>query len=210
MRSNRALEAFSSIASHDLKEPLRTISMFVNLLGTKYKDVFDKEAHEYINYAVSGAKRMQRLIDKVLEYSTAGKVHAEFSDVDCAQILEDNMTNLKVTLEESHCKITFDTLPKVTGDEFLLLQVFQNLIANAIKYRGSAPPHIHVGVKREFNNWVFSVTDNGIGISSEHFFEYFCTLSKATFPKRIRGVRSWTCHLSEKCRAPLRENLGDI
>ena len=178
VRSNRALEDFSYIASHDLKEPLRTVSMFVNLLERKYRAVMDSETRDYIGFAVSGAERMHRLVGKIFEYSTSGKPQKAFSEIDCAKVLETILVNLKVAIEESRCRITYDALPTVWGDELLLMQIFQNLLANAMKYRGSAPPEIRISSKKEANAWVFSVTDNGIGIHSKHFTTIFAPFRK--------------------------------
>jgi PAS domain S-box-containing protein len=177
-RSNQALEEFSYIASHDLKEPIRTISTFVQLLQKKNEGSLDKESKEYINYAVDGAKRMQRLIDKILEYSRAGKVERRFTEVSCGAVLNTVIKDLKAALDECGGIISLDSLPTVWGDQTLVLRIFQNLIANAIKYRGSVPPKIHVSARRELNAWVFSIADNGIGIPSDQFVKIFSPFRK--------------------------------
>lgn len=177
-RSNLALAEFSYIASHDLREPLRTVSSFVGLLKNRYQGKLEPEANEFINFALNGAKRMQRLIDKILEYSKAGKVEEELSQVDCNAVLKAVTDDLKVALEESRGIVTVDPLPTVWGDQTLLLRIFQNLIANAIKYRGPAELRIHVSVKKELNAWVFSIADNGIGINSDQFLNIFIPFKK--------------------------------
>lgn len=178
LRSNVALERFSYVASHDLKEPLRTISSFVQLLRDRYKTKLDKDADEYIARAIDGAKRMQLLIDKILDYSRAGKVEQRITNVNCTSIVQGILDGLRVALDECGAKVTYESLPVVRGDEMLLNQVFQNLIANALKYRSTAEPEIQISAKRELNTWIFSVADNGIGISSDQFVNVFAPFKK--------------------------------
>jgi PAS domain S-box-containing protein len=172
-RSNLALEEFSYIASHDLKEPLRTITTFIQLLRVRYHSKLDKEADTYITHVVDGAKRMQGLIEQILEYSRSGKIDRPSATVNCNAIVQEIIDNLGVALKEANAKVVYDFLPIVPGDEILLYQVFQNLIANALKFRGPTPPEIRISAKREIGAWTFSVADNGIGIDSKQFANIF-------------------------------------
>ncbi len=164
---NKELEAFAYSASRDLKEPLRTIAGFVGLLEKRYKDSLDEKAHEYIKYAIDGTKRMQELISDLLEYSRVGTKNMEFRPTDSSLILDEATTNLKVAIEESGAILKYDKLPTITADALQLTSLFQNLIGNAIKYRGKETPRISVSAEKKGNEWVFYVRDNGIGIDSQ-------------------------------------------
>ena len=176
-RSNEDLESFAYIASHDLQEPLRGINGFLTLLQQRFSPHLDAKAREYIAYAVDGATRMSQLIEDLLRYSKVGRKDSKSQPTDAAQVLARALTNLRNSVEEVGARITFDGLPVVMGDPSLLTQLFQNLIGNAVKFRSSERPcEIHVGCKRNADQWEFSVADNGIGIASEHhdrIFEIF-------------------------------------
>ena len=172
-RSNAELEQFAYVASHDLREPLRMITTFLQLLEKKYKDKLDEDANEYINYAVDGAKHLNAMINDLLEYARVAHQEIEFSEVDSEKVLENALLNLQSSLEENGASVTFYKLPKISGNENQLLQLFQNLIGNAIKYRGDEAPKIHVSAVKEGNEFVFSVKDNGIGMSEEHLERIF-------------------------------------
>ena len=172
-RSNAELEQFAYVASHDLREPLRMITTFLQLLEKKYKDELDEDANEYINYAVDGAKHLNAMINDLLEYARVAHQEIEFSEVDSEKVLENALLNLQSSLEENGASVTFEKLPKISGNENQLLQLFQNLIGNAIKYRGDEAPKIHVSAVKEGNEFVFSVKDNGIGMSEEHLERIF-------------------------------------
>ncbi|UKO96209.1 GAF domain-containing protein [Nostoc sp. UHCC 0870] len=148
-RSNAELESFAYVASHDLQEPLRMVTSYLQLLERRYKNQLDANAEQFISYAVDGAQRMQTLINDLLNYSRLTTRGQPFVSVDCAVILERVQTNLKIAIEESGVVITHDPLPTVTADPTQLTQVFQNLIANAIKFRRDIPLEIHIGVVRE-------------------------------------------------------------
>lgn len=167
-RSNADLEQFAYVASHDLQEPLRMVSNYTQLLGRRYKDQLDQDAHDFIGYAVDGAVRMQGLINDLLQYSRVGTRGKDFSPVDCAAVFDAAIANLRHAIDESGATITRDELPTLRGDSAQLALLFQNLIGNALKFRGEAPPRIHVGVRREGEEWAFAVQDNGIGIDLEY------------------------------------------
>jgi light-regulated signal transduction histidine kinase (bacteriophytochrome) len=167
-RSNAELEQFAYVASHDLQEPLRMVSSFTQLLGKRYRGKLDQDADEFIGYAVDGASRMQRLINDLLAYSRVGTRGKPFKPADCNIIFREARDNLMKAIEESGAVITQDPLPIVLGDEVQLNQLFQNLVANAIKFRGREAPQIHVSAEIRGQEWVFAITDNGIGIAPEH------------------------------------------
>ncbi|MBW1938999.1 MAG: PAS domain-containing protein [Deltaproteobacteria bacterium] len=165
--SNKDLEQFAYVASHDLQEPLRMVASYTQLLSKRYKEKLNSDADEFIAYAVDGAIRMQRLINDLLAYSRVRTQGKEFQPTDCEAVLNDSLINLHKTIKESAAKVTHDPLPTVIADDGQLEQLFQNLIGNAIKFHGDAPPTIHIAAEQNKNNWVFSIKDNGIGIDSE-------------------------------------------
>jgi PAS domain S-box-containing protein len=166
-RSNTDLERFASIASHDLREPLRAVSGFANLLAKRYGSRLDAEAEEYIDYILDGTKRLQGLIDALLTYSQVGTRGKAFKPTNCEEILDRVTSNLTVAIEESGAVITHDPLPAVMGDRVQLEQLFQNLISNAIKFRGKDRPEVHIGLVNKHVEWEFSIQDNGIGIEPQ-------------------------------------------
>jgi PAS domain S-box-containing protein len=174
-RSNKDLEQFAYVASHDLREPLRVVVGFVQLLAKRYRGKIDKDADEYIDFAVSGATRMDDLINDLLAYSRVG-AEAPMRMLHSGMALERAVANLRKTAEDTGAEVTYDPLPVVFCNEMRLTQLFQNLIGNAIKFRGEAPPRIHVSALRGTGEWVFSVSDNGIGIPAgqkDRIFEVF-------------------------------------
>jgi PAS domain S-box-containing protein len=175
-RSNEELEQFAYVASHDLQEPLHMVSSYTQLLARRYKDRLDKDADEFIAYAVDGANRMQGLITDLLALSRVGMRGKPFEPVDCAAALDRALTNLKATIEESGAVVTHGPLPALLADKSQITQLFQNLLGNAIKFRGKEPPRIHVSAERQEEEWSFSVRDEGIGIDpqyTEHIFAIF-------------------------------------
>lgn len=172
-RSNKDLEQFAYVASHDLQEPLRMVSSYTQLLARRYKDKLDSDANEFIGFAVDGAVRMQTLINSLLTYSRVGRKGRQFENVDCHEIVARAIVNLKTAVEESGALIVTGDLPTVNGDEVQLVQLFQNLIGNSIKFRGDENPRVQVSAKRDGPQWLFSVTDNGIGIDPQYHERVF-------------------------------------
>jgi len=166
--ANRDLAQFAYVASHDLQEPLRMISSYLQLLSKRYSGHIDKDADEFIGYAVDGATRLQRMINDLLTFSRVGTRGRPFAKMDVGVVLGFALTNLEVAIEEAHAKVTHNNLPTVKADEVQLLQLFQNLIENAIKFRSDKPPAIHVSAERGDGEWVFSVKDNGIGVDPQY------------------------------------------
>jgi PAS domain S-box-containing protein len=172
-RSNLDLEQFAYVASHDLQEPLRAVAGCVQVLKKRYQDQLDDRANELIAHTVDGVSRMQTLIDDLLTFSRVGTQGKAFESSDCNRILAQALANLEAAVEEVAAVVTHDPLPVVKADATQLTQLFQNLISNAIKFRGQQPPRIHVAVRRDKNQWVFSLSDNGIGMAPEYFERIF-------------------------------------
>jgi PAS domain S-box-containing protein len=167
-RSNKELEQFAYVASHDLQEPLRMVSSYTQLLAERYEGQLDEKADKYIGYAVDGAVRMQQLINDLLLYSRVSTRGKPFEMVDSHALLGSAIRNLAVAIEESGALIVTGELPHIRFDPAQLVQLFQNLLDNAIKYRGQDPPRIHVSARDGGNEWVFAVSDNGIGIDPQY------------------------------------------
>jgi two-component system, chemotaxis family, sensor kinase Cph1 len=167
-RSNAELEQFAYVASHDLQEPLCMMASFAQLLAKRYKDKLDPDADEFIDYIVEGATRMQRLINDLLSYSRVGRRGRDFAPTDCAAVVGTARANLRAAIEESGAVVVTDPLPVIMADETQLLQLFQNLLGNAITFRGDTAVVIQIGATRRGNDWVFWVRDNGIGIEPQY------------------------------------------
>jgi len=167
-RSNAELEQFAYVASHDLQEPLRKVASFCQMLERRYKGQLDERADQYIGFAVEGAKRMQLLINDLLAFSRVGRSNAGFAPVDLEAVLDTALSSLETARQDSGVEVTWDPLPTVAGEASLLTQVFQNLIANAIKFRGQDPPRVHVAVEQLDGEWRFSCSDNGMGIEPRY------------------------------------------
>jgi len=174
--SNERLEQFAHAVSHDLQEPLRMVSSYLQLLADRHGETLDEDAHEYLEFAVDGADRMRQMIDGLLQYSRVGTQGASFEPVDLNNVLADVRTDLRRRIEETDAEITVEELPAVDGDADQLRQLFQNLLENAVRYSGDEPPRIHVSAERDEDERVIAVRDEGIGIApadQDHIFEVF-------------------------------------
>ena len=188
-RSNQELEQFAYVASHDLQEPLRMVASYTQLLARRYKGKLDQNADDFIAFAVDGATRMQGLINDLLKFSRVGTQGKPFVDTDCEQVLNHALANLEVAVRESWAAITRDPLPRVMGDATQLVQLFQNLIGNAIKFRDPAePPQIHIGARRLEDGWEFAVRDHGIGISPDYFERIFIIFQRLHSKEEYPGT----------------------
>jgi PAS domain S-box-containing protein len=167
-RSNRELEQFAYVAAHDLQEPLRMVSSYVQLLSRRYKGQLDAEADEFIAFATDGAKRMSRLINDLLTYSRVGRGEVPEQLVDCEKVLEQVLYNLTQKNLAAGVEVSHDPLPQIMANEVQITQVFQNLIDNAIKFRSKDDPRVHLSARTEGDRWIFSVADNGIGIDAQY------------------------------------------
>ena len=187
-KSNSELANFAYIASHDLREPLRMITSFLQLLEKRYKDQLDQDANEFIEYAVDGAKRLNDMITDLLEYSKLTSKDPIFKPVKLEKALEDALINLIVRSEEKNAQIDYDPLPIVTGDEQLLTMLFQNLIGNGMKYNDKKTPKIHISAIKEDNQYIVSVKDNGIGIKPEYLKRIFTIFQRLHGPEEYTGT----------------------
>jgi PAS domain S-box-containing protein len=180
-RSNSDLQEFAYVASHDLSEPLRMVSSYVQLLARRYGDKLDSDADEFIGFAVDGVNRMQRLIDDLLAYSRTGTSEYRIGPVDCGELVRDTLVGMQTTIAEAGAEVVVGDLPTVRGDEGQLRQLFQNLIGNGIKFRAEEPPRVEVSAERAAGEWLFRVADNGIGIDPRHAERIFSVF------KRLHG-----------------------
>jgi light-regulated signal transduction histidine kinase (bacteriophytochrome) len=167
-RSNKDLEQFAYVASHDLQEPLRAVAGFVELLKMQLTNTLDEKTQKYMNFVVDGVLRMQTLIHGLLEYSRIGTRSRQAQPVDSRKALNHSLAHLERSISESDAKITVGNLPIVRMDELQFVQLFQNLIGNAIKFRSGQKPEIHIDAERTNGDWRFAVKDNGIGIEQEY------------------------------------------
>ena len=181
-RANLELQQMAHAASHDLLEPLRTISSFSQLVEREYQGQLDEEGRSWLEAIVQGTKRMRMLVEDLRAYTQLDARMNAFVATNMDEVLAGAIAGLQSAIEESGAEVTHDHLPSVMGDRSELTQLFQNLIGNAIKYRGEAAPRVHVSAKRDTDNYVFSVRDNGIGIAAEYWekiFEVFRRLHHA-------------------------------
>ena len=187
-RSNAELEQFSYVASHDLQAPLSTIAGYAQLLEKRCHNQLDAQGNKFIRNIVNSCGRMQALIDDLLEYSRVGRSEKPFDVIDCNLVFEDACANLQLAIRQDRASVTRGDLPRVRGDSFQLLQLFQNLIGNAIKYRSSEAPMVHVGASRQGDSWVFSVQDNGIGIAEQYHPRIFQLFQRLHSQKQYSGT----------------------
>src|SRR5689334_12440598 len=159
-RSNRDLEQFAYVASHDLQEPLRMVATYTQLLAERYQGKIDQNADKYIHYAVDGALRMQTLVKDLLAYSRVGREASERQQTDCNLVLQSVIANLHPLIQESGARVIYANLPTLMANRSELLQLFQNLIGNAIKFRSSAPPEIRISAEDKTGEWIMSVAGN--------------------------------------------------
>jgi signal transduction histidine kinase len=177
--SNRDLQHFAFVASHDLQEPLRMVASFLKLLERNYKGRLDADADEFIHYALDGANRMRNMILGLLDYSRVQSRGGPVETLDCEALLGEVLNDLKISIEESGAKITHGHLPGIPADRPQMQRVFQNLISNAVRFRGTDAPRIHISAERKEGEWVFSVKDNGIGIAPDYCERIFLLFQRA-------------------------------
>jgi PAS domain S-box-containing protein len=187
-RSNAELEQFAYVASHDLQEPLRMVGSYTQLLARRYEGKLDKDADEFIRFAVDGVARMQLLINDLLTYSRVGRRGKEPQPTDSGVALERALQNLKPAMEDSKGSVTPDSLPVVTADDRQLEQLFQNLVGNAIKYHGDEPPRVHVSAEHSNGWWTFAIKDNGIGIERQYHERIFQVFQRLHTRKEYSGT----------------------
>jgi PAS domain S-box-containing protein len=185
-RSNAELEQFAYVASHDLQEPLRMVSSYTQLIMRRSGERLDNDAKEFMGFVVDGAARMKQLIEDLLAYSRVGTHGKELKPTDCGSALDKALVNLRGSIQENAAVVTHDPLPTVDADDSQLVQLFQNLIGNAIKFRGTEPPSVHVSAQDDGQAWVFGVADKGIGIEPQYFERIFMVFQrlhgKAEYP----------------------------
>jgi len=172
LRSNKELEQFAYVASHDLQEPLKTVSTFTQLLAARYKDKLDGHGNQFIHYTVEAASRMQILINDLLNYSRIGTKAKKLSEVDFNNVVNNAINNLRIRILDKNATVSYDTLPTMVGDESQMIQLFQNLVGNALKFCHTSPM-VHISAKEEPDKFLFSVKDNGIGIEQEYAEKIF-------------------------------------
>ena len=188
-RSNEELEQFAYVIAHDLREPARIVTSYMNLLVQRYQGQLDEKADMFIDYAVDGAERMQEMINALLDLSRIGRRGKEPAPTDADAVLERTLRSLGRAIEDAEAEVTSEPLPTVVADEAQLAQVFQNLIANAIKFRREdAPPHVHVSAEREGDEWLLSVADNGIGIDPEQADRIFQVFQRLHTEEEYPGL----------------------
>lgn len=187
-RSNAELEQFAYVASHDLQEPLRMVTGYLNILQRRYAHSLDADADEFIRYAIDGAARMKGMIREILSLSRVGTQAVNAMETPAADIVRGALENLAAAIGESSAEISVEPLPTVYADPGLLTLVFQNLIGNAIKFRGDDPPHVVISAFRQGRDWIFSVKDNGIGINPEHIDRIFRIFERLHGPDVYPGT----------------------
>jgi light-regulated signal transduction histidine kinase (bacteriophytochrome) len=184
-RSNEELRRFASVVSHDLQEPLRMVTSYMQLLKRDLGENLTDRQREFLEFAIDGGRRMSALIQDLLAYSRVSSAEPRQEEVDCNQVLQEVEANLRASIEESGATVLSGDLPKLTADRLQIRQLLQNLLSNAIKYRSERSPVVEVNAERNSNFWLFSVADNGVGIDKEkreQIFEMFSRLHDRTIP----------------------------
>ncbi len=187
-RSNKDLEQFAYVASHDLQEPLRMVTSYTQLIARRYKGKLDSDADDFINYTVDAAVRMQKLIADLLQYSRLNTGAENFSETDLNLLLDNAVRNLSVAIEENNARIIFAKLPKIKCDSTQIYQVLQNLISNAIKFKSETPPVIEISAEEKENEFVLKVKDNGIGIDEQYQEKVFIIFNRLNRDARYKGT----------------------
>nr|MBA3704593.1 PAS domain-containing sensor histidine kinase [Bacteroidota bacterium] len=188
IRSNKELEQFAYVASHDLQEPLRMITGYVQLLAERYKGKLDEEANEFIDFALNGTERMRNLIYSLLEYSRINRIKP-FEEIDVENVIDEILNNLHSLMVGNNVIVKIkEKLPSICGDSVLIGQLFQNLISNAIKFKGNEPPEIIISGKKVNNEYLFSVKDNGIGIQKEYAEKIFVIFQRLHTKEEYPGT----------------------
>ncbi|HXP52636.1 MAG TPA: ATP-binding protein [Bacteroidia bacterium] len=186
-RSNADLEQFAYVASHDLQEPLRTVSSYVQLLASRYGDKLDKDAHDFIGFAVDGSKRMKALISSLLDYSRVNNIKP-FTLIDTSSLVNEILTDMKDQVNETGTVVGYNDLPKIYGDPLLIGQLFQNLIGNSIKFKGERKPEIKITSVRKNGYYEFCVEDNGIGLNKEYSEKIFIIFQRLNHRDKYPGT----------------------
>lgn len=186
-RSNEELERFAYIASHDLQEPLRTITSYLQLLEVRYQTIFDQDARDFIAYAIDGAARMKALINDLLAYSRVKTDKRNFVLFNTAEALKAALANLGIKIEESQAQVVYENLPAIVGNKNQFVQLFQNLVANALKFHSEQAPRIRVSAERAGDDWLFSIQDNGIGIESQYLERIFTMFQRLHPIEKYKG-----------------------
>lgn len=187
-RSNKELEHFAYVASHDLREPLRTVSSYIQLLQRRYEGKLDKEANEYISIAVEGVNRLDHLINDLLTYSRVSTHDQTIAWVDCSTVVELVTDQLMNIIKMNNARIEVSEMPEIVANESQMIQLFQNLISNAIKFHGKEPPLIRISAKEAKNEWIFSVSDNGIGIDKKYIEKIFVIFQRLHARSEYEGT----------------------
>jgi PAS domain S-box-containing protein len=187
-RSNQELGQFAYVASHDLQEPLRMVTSYLQLIEKRYRDKLDSDGLEFIDYAVDGATRMKTLINDLLAYSRLDRAQTPYEQVDMETSVLMAIHNLQLAIQDAGARVTYDPLPRITANETHMIQLLQNLIGNALKFRSEAAPLIHIGCKRVGGDWQFSVRDNGIGIEPDYLERIFVIFQRLHPRERYPGT----------------------
>lgn len=187
LRSNQELEQFAYVASHDLQEPLRMVTSYLQLIEKRYKDKLDQDATDFIGFAVDGSSRMRVLIQSLLEYSRVNRIKP-FEDINLNDLLKEIIQNLDDAIKEQRATVVFEEMPVIYGDFVLIGQLFQNLIENAIKFKGDNDPQVIISVKKENNEYLFSIKDNGIGMKKEYLDKIFVIFQRLNNKEKYPGT----------------------